>query len=108
VIKILNSNYAKFKSEGLDIPKYLQTKKIMWHKECKLPMSDKNSIGQSALLYTKGKGKRYTQELINEIVEMLQDGINPITRTRIMEATGLSEQAVKRYWKPFKNSNRGI
>lgn len=104
VIKIFNPNYKKYKQQGyLDVNKYLnETRFVFWHSECQIPAYDRVSIGLKLLNTSRRRGKEYNQQLIHDAIEMLQDGNNPITRRTIMEVTGLKEDSVKRYWKPFK------
>lgn len=102
VIRIFNNNYKKYKAGVLDTTRYERSKKVLWPTLCPLGKSDKQSIGQKALLKARGQGKEYSEEVIYNAIENLQDG-NAITRKRIMEYTGLNEYQVKRYWKPFKS-----
>lgn len=68
-----------------------------------LSLPERTSIQIKAINKIKGKGKEYTEQLINDRIELLQDG-RLITRKRLEDFTGLSESTIKRYWKPFKSS----
>jgi hypothetical protein len=102
VIKIFNDNYSKFLKGEVDTSKYLKKKKVFFHTDCKIPKNDRISIALTELHKANGRDRASREQLINETIELLQDG-NPITKLRIAETAGISIDTVKRYWKPFKN-----
>jgi hypothetical protein len=106
VVRIFNSNFKKLSKLSrtefsLMLEKYKVKRYVFFHPHCTLTKNEKLSVIQKEINFIKGKGKAYTEALLEAAIASLQDG-TPITRKRLMEFTSLSESTIKRYWKPLK------
>jgi hypothetical protein len=102
VINIFESNYKKFQAGELDVSKYYEKQYIFFHRNCTLPRSEKTRIVRLETQRRLGIGKEAMQILINDAIEVLQDG-QRIDQRRVAEFIGKSLRTVAEYWESFKS-----
>jgi hypothetical protein len=85
-----------------DIKKYQKNKKVLFRKHCKLDRASKQSAAAIALHKARGNGKEAKQAVIYDTIEYLMQQNKLITKPAIEDLTGIKQDSIRRYWKPFK------